>query len=109
MEQIFGYIERITYYNQENGFTVARLKMPKKNDLVPIVGGLPGLQPGESVRLQGTWKTNPTHGLHFEAKESYIEAPNDVVGIKKYLESGMVRGIGHVSAERIVEKFREKT
>lgn len=109
MEQIFGYIERITFYNPENGFTVARLKQPKKNDLTTIVGIIPGVKPGESVRLIGRWKNNPTHGLQFEVKECYIEAPNDVIGIQKYLESGMVRGIGPIYAERIVKKFKEKT
>lgn len=109
MEQIFGFIERITFYNAENGFTVARLKTPKKSDLVTIVGTMPGLQPGESVRLHGEWKANPTHGLQFEVKECFSEAPNDLVGIQKYLESGMVRGIGPTYAARIVEKFKEKT
>jgi len=109
MEQIFGYIERITFYNQETGFTVARLKMPKKSDLVTVVGTMPGVQPGESVRLHGLWKHNPTHGLQFEIKECYIEAPNDVVGIQKYLESGMVKGIGPTYAARIVQKFGSQT
>lgn len=109
MDQIFGYIERITFYNQENGFTVARLKVPKKNDLVTVVGVLPGVQPGESVRLLGNWKSNPVHGMQFEIKECHVERPQDVVGIQKYLESGMVRGIGPVYAERIVQAFGEKT
>ncbi len=109
MEQIFGFIERITFYNQENGFAVARLKAPKKNDLVTVVGIMPGVQPGERVRLQGIWKTNRSHGIQFEVKEYHIEAPNDVVGIQKYLESGMVKGIGPTYASRIVEMFKEKT
>lgn len=109
MEQIFGYIERITFYNDENGFTVARLKQPRKTDLTTIVGILPNVQPGESVRLLGTWKHNPSHGLQFDVSECHIEAPCDVIGIQKYLESGMVRGIGPVYAERIVKAFGEKT
>lgn len=109
MEQIFGYIERITFYNDENGFTVARLKQPRKTELTTIVGILPNVQPGESVRLLGTWKLNPAHGLQFEVSECHIETPCDVVGIQKYLESGMVRGIGPVYAERIVKAFGEKT
>ncbi len=109
MEQIFGYIERITFYNQENGFTVARLKMPKKHDLVTVVGVMPAVQPGESVRLLGGWKMSPAHGMQFEVKECTVEKPQDVVGIQKYLESGMVKGIGPVYAERIVKMFGEKT
>ena len=52
MEQLFGYIERITFYNPENGFTVARLKEPRKTELSTIIGPLPNLQPGENVRRQ---------------------------------------------------------
>lgn len=109
MEQIFGYIERITFSNPENGFTVARLKQPKKTELTTIVGSFPSLQPGESVRLIGDWKNNSAHGLQFEVKEYYIEAPADKAGIQKYLESGMVKGIGPIYAERIVQMFGEKT
>lgn len=109
MEQVFGYIERITFYNQENGFTVARLKMPKKSDLVTVVGVMPAVQPGESVRLQGGWKINTSHGMQFEVKECTVETPQDVAGIQKYLESGMVKGIGPIYAERIVKMFGKKT
>ncbi|MFZ0566273.1 MAG: ATP-dependent RecD-like DNA helicase [Chlamydiales bacterium] len=109
MEQIFGYIERITFHNSENGFTVARLKQPRKAELTTVVGSLPNIQPGESVRLRGQWKTNPAHGLQFEVKECHVERPSDVAGIQKYLESGMVRGIGPVYAERIVFLYKEKT
>ncbi len=109
MDQIFGYIERITYQNQENGFTVARLKQPRKNELTTIVGPLAGVGAGVSVRLLGDWKTSPSHGVQFEVKECQIEEPSDVVGIQKYLESGMIRGIGPVYAKRIVKRFGEKT
>lgn len=109
MDQIFGFIERITFYNSENGFTVAKVKVPKKNDLVTVVGILPELKPGENVRLLGNWKSNPTHGLQFEVKECHIERPQDIAGIKKYLQSGMVKGIGPIYAERIVKAFGDKT
>ncbi|MCC5832326.1 MAG: ATP-dependent RecD-like DNA helicase [Chlamydiales bacterium] len=109
MDQIFGYIERITFANPENGFTVARLKQPRKQELTTVVGAMPGLAPGESVRLLGEWKMNATHGLQFVVTECHIETPSDVVGIQKYLESGMVRGIGPIYAERIVKMFAEKT
>ncbi len=109
MDQIFGYIERITFANPDNGFTVARLKQPRKQELTTIVGALPGLTAGESVRLQGEWKTNPTHGMQFAVIECHIETPSDVVGIQKYLASGMVQGIGPAYAKRIVKMFGEKT
>ncbi|MCH9610612.1 MAG: ATP-dependent RecD-like DNA helicase [Chlamydiales bacterium] len=109
MDQLFGSIERITFHNQENGFTVARLVQPRKKDLVTIVGNIGNIQPGESVRLLGQWKVNPQHGMQFQVQECHIETPSDAVGIQKYLESGMVRGIGPTFARRIVQKFKEKT
>ena len=109
MDQIFGYVERITFQNSDNGFTVARLKQPRKTELTTIVGNLPSLSAGESVRLLGTWKTNPAHGVQFDVHEFHIEEPSDLAGIQKYLESGMVRGIGPIYAKRIVKRFKEKT
>jgi len=109
MDQLFGTVERITFHSDETGFTVARLAVPRKKDLVTIVGSFAELQPGESVRLLGDWKINPQHGMQFQVKECHIETPTDVVGIQKYLESGMVKGIGPTFAKRIVDYFKEKT
>lgn len=109
MDQIFGYIERITFANPENGFTVAKLKLPRKSDLITIVGSMPGLVPGETLRLLGEWKNDKVHGLQFAVSTFHVEIPCDLVGIQKYLESGMVKGIGPVYAERIVKYFGTKT
>lgn len=109
MEQIFGYIERITFQNPENGFTVARLQIPRKKELTTLVGTLPPLQPGEKVRCQGTWKMSPAHGMQFEVKTCSVEAPNDIIGIQKYLASGLIYGIGPSYAEKIIKKFGTQT
>lgn len=108
-DQIFGIIERITFHNPENGFTVAKIKQPRKKELTTLVGVLPVLQPGENVRCFGQWKQNPSHGIQFEVSECQIEAPADLEGIKRYLASGMVQGIGPVYAEKIVKKFGLQT
>ncbi|MDR3624474.1 MAG: ATP-dependent RecD-like DNA helicase [Chlamydiales bacterium] len=105
LESIVGYIERITFHSSENGFTVARLKEPKKSDLTTIVGSLPALQPGETVRLLGIWKFNSQHGMQFDVRECHMQAPADLHGIQKYLESGLIKGIGPVFATRIVNTF----
>jgi len=105
MEELSGYVEAIVYAVPENGFTVARLKESGKKDLTTIVGCLPSLQPGETVCCQGTWKVHPTHGKQFEVGEYTVRMPCDVMGIQKYLESGLVDGIGEVFAQRIVERF----
>lgn len=109
MESIFGYVERITFQNSENGFTIAQLKIKGKATLVPIVGMMPTLKPGESVRCYGQWKQHLIHGNQFEVSEYKLEAPADIIGIKKYLGSGLVKGIGHKFASRIVDTFGENT
>ncbi len=108
-EQLSGYVDAIVYAQAENGFTVARLKEPKKKELTAIVGYLPGLQAGENVVLKGSWKTHPSHGKQFEVTEYTVEAPSDILGIQKYLESGLVKGIGPVYAKKIVDHFGIKT
>lgn len=108
-DQLFGYVERIVFQNSESGFTVARLKLPRRKELATIVGALLGLQEGENLRCKGEWKNSPSHGLQFSVEEYQVEAPTDLVGLQKYLESGMVKGIGPIYAERIVKKFGLQT
>ena len=100
-----GAIERITYVNEENGYTVARLTPSGKDYVVTIVGRLPTVQPGESVRLSGFWTTHAQHGRQFEVKECSVERPATTEGIRKYLGSGLVKGIGPARADKIVETF----
>lgn len=109
MEELYGYIEKIVFSEGENGFTVARLKEPKKQDLTCIVGILPSIQPGETIRCKGFWKRHPEYGQQFEVKSFELEAPSDLLGIQKYLESGMIKGIGPAYAERIVKQFGTET
>jgi len=109
MEQVFGYIEKIVYQSAENGFTVAQLQEPKNRDLTCIVGVMPSLVPGETVRCFGKWTRHIVHGRQFEVSELRVEAPADVLGIKKYLGSGLIKGIGPVYAGRIVEMFGVET
>lgn len=109
MEQIHGYIERITFQNPENGYTVAQLQIAGRREPVCIVGTLPNVQPGETVRCVGSWKRHLVHGQQFAVEECYIEAPADLAGIKKYLGSGLIKGIGPTYAKRIVEKFGVET
>ncbi len=102
-EEIYGFVENIVF--ESDNFTVAKLKEPRKSELTCIVGPLPLIQPGETLRCKGLWKHHAQHGQQFEVRSFESKAPADVVGIQKYLESGMIRGIGPVYAERIVKKF----
>ena len=105
MEEVAGCVERITFQNEETGYAVLQVKEVGKRELTCVVGILPGLRPGETVRFFGSWKTHLVHGRQFEAKEKKSERPADVHGIKKYLGSGLIKGIGPVFASKIVEKF----
>ncbi|MBY0529379.1 MAG: ATP-dependent RecD-like DNA helicase [Rhabdochlamydiaceae bacterium] len=108
-EELYGYIESIVFTENERGFTVAKLKEPKKKDFTWIVGIMPSVQPGETIRCKGNWKHHPEHGQQFEVKSFDLEAPSDLLGIQKYLESGMIKGIGPIYAERIVKRFGLQT
>jgi exodeoxyribonuclease V alpha subunit len=114
-----GVVERITFQNSENGFTVARLA-PERGTmeaaasvdderLITLVGTLPDLQPGEAIVAQGWWRNDPKHGWQFQAAEYRTTLPATVQGMKRYLGSGLVKGVGPVNAGRIVDVFGEST
>jgi len=107
--ELKGTIEAIVYTQPENGFTVARLRESGKKEFTVIVGMLPSLQPGESVACIGAWKMHPSHGRQFEVADYTVEMPSDLAGIQKYLESGLVKGIGPVYAQKIVARFGQDT
>ena len=109
MDEIHGHIERITFQNADNGYTVARLKEPGKKDLTTVVGTLTSVQAGESVRCKGFWKNDINYGYQFQVQEYEVERPSSEQGIKKYLSSGLIKGIGPAFAERIVEYYKLET
>jgi exodeoxyribonuclease V alpha subunit len=109
VEEVHGFIENVVFTEEAKGFTVARLKEPLKRDLTCIVGIMPSLQPGETIHCKGVWKVHPEYGKQFEVHSFELKVPSDVIGIQKYLESGMIKGIGAVYAERIVKRFGIKT
>ncbi|MEW6541502.1 MAG: ATP-dependent RecD-like DNA helicase [Bacillota bacterium] len=109
MEVVHGYLERITYYNEENHFTVARLQETGKKELITIVGNLAGITPGESLKLTGKWVADPRFGPQFRVERFETVVPATVNGIRKYLGSGLIRGIGPVMAKRIVKVFGLQT
>jgi exodeoxyribonuclease V alpha subunit len=102
-------LERITYANQENGYTVARVATDRSSDLVTVVGPLLGAQPGESLRLRGRWRSHPQYGRQFEVETYQTVLPATVQGIRRYLGSGLIKGIGPKMAERIVAHFGQDT
>jgi len=100
-----GILERIVFFNEENGFTVARLQVAKRHDLVAIVGVLPSPMPGETLRLKGEWVVDNKFGEQFRVQSCLSVLPATLTGIEKYLGSGLVKGIGPIMAKRIVARF----
>ena len=102
-------LERITYANEETGYTVARVATDRSSDLLTVVGPLLGAQPGESLRLQGRWASHPQYGRQFQVEAYATVLPATIQGIRRYLGSGLIKGIGPKMAERIVDHFGEDT
>ncbi|WP_066942505.1 SF1B family DNA helicase RecD2 [Streptomyces lushanensis] len=98
-------LERITYANEENGYTVARVDTGRGGDLLTVVGALLGAQPGESLRMEGRWGSHPQYGKQFTVDNYTTILPATIQGIRRYLGSGLIKGIGPVFADRIVEHF----
>jgi exodeoxyribonuclease V alpha subunit len=109
LESISGSVERITFANPDTGWTVARLRRPGRRDLVTIVGNMIALTPGESLQLRGEWEEDPRYGTQFRVASYQTESPSTVDGIRRYLGSGLIKGIGPKMAERLVEAFGDET
>src|SRR5206468_8893411 len=99
-------LERITYANEDTGYTVARVATERTGpDLLTVVGPLLGAQVGESLRLTGRWGSHPRYGRQFQVRSYATVLPATIQGIRRYLGSGMIKGIGPVMAERMVAYF----
>ena len=109
MAELRGQIERITYTNEENGYTIARVRVAGERDLITVVGSLPAAMPGEVIQMAGDWTHHPRYGRQFRFHQYRTLAPASVAGIERYLGSGLIKGIGPVMAKRIVKTFGEET
>jgi exodeoxyribonuclease V alpha subunit len=99
-------LERITFANEETGYTIARVAADRGGpDLITVVGALLGAQVGESLRLTGRWVSHPKYGRQFDVHSYTTVLPATVQGIRRYLGSGLIKGIGPVMAERMVTHF----
>jgi exodeoxyribonuclease V alpha subunit len=99
-------LERVTYVNEETGYTIARVATERTGpDLLTVVGPLLGAQIGESLRLTGFWGSHPKYGKQFEVQSYTTVLPATIQGIRRYLGSGLIKGIGPTMAERMVDHF----
>ncbi len=104
-----GLVERITFTSEKSGYSVIKVRSPGYRDLITAVGDFISLCPGETLLMEGTWCTHARFGKQFRVESYETAAPSTVLGIRKYLGSGLVRGIGPKMADRIVERFAEST
>ncbi len=105
METLNGILERIVFENPDTGFTIGRFSARGQPELVTIVGNLASVNPGESLLLSGEWVNNPKYGIQFQIERYETIQPANVMGIRKYLGSGLIKGIGPKMATRIVSRF----
>jgi exodeoxyribonuclease V alpha subunit len=106
-ERIRGVVERVTFYSVDSGFCVLRVKLPNTAERVAVVGRTSGVSVGEYVAAEGRWTNDPKHGRQFRAAELRISPPNTLSGIRRYLGSGAIHGIGPALADRLVDAFGE--
>lgn len=104
-----GTVERVTFYNPQNSFSVVKLRIRGRREPVAIVGALPAVQPGEVLSLRGQWRIDPQHGSQFQPRTASVQPPSELDGIVRYLSSGLIQQLGPVLARRIVETFGERT
>ncbi len=105
LSSLTGVIERITFHSEESGYTVARLNTGNVKQLITIVGNFANIQAGQTLQLMGQWRDHPQYGSQFQVVQYKETKPATLTGIEKYLGSGLVKGIGPVTAKRIVKCF----
>jgi exodeoxyribonuclease V alpha subunit len=104
-----GKLEQITYLNKETHYIIAKLKPGNTDNLVTIVGFMGGVSPGEVLKIMGEWETHTKYGQQFRIKSYDVTLPASVEGIRNYLKSGIIRGIGPMMAGRMVKRFGADT
>jgi len=104
-----GHLERITYYNQDNHFTIAKLRTAGVDQPVTVLGHMPDPNTGEALRVTGSWQTHPKYGQQLRITAFETVLPATVEGIKDYLASGFIKGVGPKTVSRMVNHFGKQT
>lgn len=105
-EFIEGTVEEIIYSNPVNGYTVCAVS--HAGNQVTVVGVMPFLMEGEKIKARGGWQNHPTFGRQFKVEVFEKELPEDVDAVYRYLASGAIKGVGPVTARRIIDRFGKK-
>ena len=109
MEHLRCVVERITYQNAQNGYSVIKCRVKGYSDLVTVVGSMPDVHVGSVLELGGSWRVDPKYGRQFSMETFEETLPATVFGIEKYLGSGLIKGIGPKYAKKIVQEFGKDT
>ena len=104
-EEIAGLVERVTFFNEESGFAVLRVKVRGQRELVTVLGSVPTVSAGEWLTAKGCWVRDKEHGLQFKAQVLKATPPTTSEGVERYLGGGFVKGVGPVLAKKLVEHF----
>jgi len=104
-DDLQGQVEKVTYFNEANGFTIAKVRALGRPEPVTVVGPLLGPAPGEVLKMQGVWVLHPRFGEQFEVETYQVVQPTTAEGVEKYLGSGLIKGFGPEMARRIVARF----
>ncbi|HJN37374.1 MAG TPA: ATP-dependent RecD-like DNA helicase [Gammaproteobacteria bacterium] len=105
MESIKGPVEHVTFFNAESGYCVLKVKFKKK--LHAVIGTIAHITPGEIIEAHGEWINDKQYGKQFKATTLHTSVPTSMSGIKKYLSSGIIKGIGKHFADKLIEKFKD--
>jgi exodeoxyribonuclease V alpha subunit len=108
-QTLSGSVERVTFHNEQNGYSVLKLRVTGRADAVTVTGNFSSVSAGESVRVTGVWTFHPQFGNQFRATDYEVARPATLAGIQKYLGSGLIKGLGPVMAKRIVDHFGTST
>ncbi len=109
VEHVQGIVERVTFHSEESGYTVLRFTVPGARELVTVIGRFPEIHAGQTLRLTGFWREHPKYGHQFHCLHAQESKPATLTGLEKYLGSGLIKGIGPVTAKRIVAHFGLET
>ncbi len=109
MEEISGVINRVVYHSDDSGYSVCGITARGHKDEVMVVGNCPALWEGETLKAVGRWTRHRQHGLQFQAERIACYPPASARGIERFLASGLIKGVGAVTAERLVKAFGDKT
>lgn len=104
-ETFAGLVERVTFFNEENGFCILKVRSRGHPDLVAVIGSAPSVSPGEWVNAHGHWVQDREFGRQFKADQLQVTPPDSPEGIERYLASGLVKGVGPTYARKLVARF----